>query len=376
MREQMRVLLVEDDHHVASLFSAAMRDGGFDVIHVARASAALAALDTTLDLVMLDLELPDGSGFDLLRSIREESSNQSVPVMIVSGRADADERVRGLSAGADDYLPKPVHLPELMARAGALVRARRRGQAVDRAQIEADRADIERRIEDRAFRPVFQPVIDLESGSIAGMEALTRFDDGTRPDVVFQRAAACGLGTRLEAATIMAALEVVAPLPEPAWLSINVSPELMVEPNTLARLISLSEIPVVLELTEREPVTDYRAVRHALGQMGPQVRLSVDDIGAGFSTLRHLLVLRPDFAKLDLTWIQGIAQDPMRQQLVEGMVHLAEKGDMDVVAEGIEELADLDTVQRLGVRYAQGFLLAEPEPFEAVVGRSNGHSAH
>ncbi len=117
----MRVLLVEDDRIIADGVVRALRKNGCAVDHLASGSEADAALQTeTFDLVILDLGLPRLSGIEVLKRLRGRKS--AVPVLILTAQDGVDDRVRGLDAGADDYMVKPFALPELEARCRALMR--------------------------------------------------------------------------------------------------------------------------------------------------------------------------------------------------------------------------------------------------------------
>ena len=111
----MQILLVEDDQSLASGLCKALRNEGFVTNHVDKGSAALHVVDTEPpDIIILDLGLPDIDGLDLLKCIRQRSA--TLPVLILTARSSIDSRVSGLQGGADDYLPKPFEMPELVAR--------------------------------------------------------------------------------------------------------------------------------------------------------------------------------------------------------------------------------------------------------------------
>ncbi|MCV4266181.1 response regulator [Pseudomonas capsici] len=125
----MHVLLCEDDELIASGIVAGLNAQGLNVDRVASASAAYAMLDVAqFDVMILDLGLPDEDGISLLRRLR--LLGQTIPVLILTARDDVDDRVKGLQAGADDYLLKPFDLRELYARLHTLVR-RVAGRAVN-----------------------------------------------------------------------------------------------------------------------------------------------------------------------------------------------------------------------------------------------------
>jgi PAS domain S-box-containing protein len=211
-----------------------------------------------------------------------------------------------------------------------------------------------------AFRPVFQPIIDLATRRIVGFEALTRFDDESRPDETFAAALDCGLGIELETVTLQAALSSARLLPTGAWLSLNVSPTLVTDAATLGRVLGSSGRPIVLEITEHEAITDYAPLREVVLRLRPDVRLAVDDAGAGVANFNHLVELRPDFLKIDAGLVRGVHEDVGRQAVVAGLVHFAASAGCQVIAEGIETDAELATVRSLGVTLGQGVLLARP----------------
>jgi PAS domain S-box-containing protein len=211
-----------------------------------------------------------------------------------------------------------------------------------------------------AFTPFFQPIVDLHTGAVTGYEALSRFADGVPPDITFALAARCGLGLDLEAATIQAALEAAKSLPEDAYLSLNVSPALIAS-GAIRDLLAPVSRAIVLEITEHEGIDDYPTLREGLAALGPTVRVAVDDAGAGYASLRHILELAPAFVKLDIGLIRGINADPARQALIAGMGYFALKRKLRLIAEGIETTAELQALQVLGVGYGQGFLLGRPQ---------------
>lgn len=132
--------------------------------------------------------------------------------------------------------------------------------------------------------------------------------------------------------------------------------------DALANLVATVKRPIVLELTEHERVDDYNLLREGLDKLGDQVRLSVDDAGSGFSSLRHVLTLQPHFVKLDLSLVRNIHRDPARQALVAGIEYFATETQSRLIAEGIETDEEMEALQRLDVELGQGYLLGRPAP--------------
>ncbi len=264
-----------------------------------------------------------------------------------------------VSAADSDTLALSERLPALVecaAFAGALLGPQLRSRSAGALSETRVRAIITA----RTFLPVFQPIVDLASRVVVGYEGLTRFADGSRPDEVFAEATRCGLAIELEAATLEAILDASAALPASAWLNLNVSAEFVLAGEPLASILRGWGGQIVLELTEHTEVTDYPGLRAALERLGPDVRLAVDDAGAGFASLRHILELQPDYVKLDRGIVRQIHRDPARQALVAGMVHFAGKTGAILVGEGVETDPEAYELQRLGVALAQGYRLGRP----------------
>lgn len=244
----------------------------------------------------------------------------------------------------------------------ANVLSTRAGPALaDRRDIAATTARLRRVLTAHEFDTVFQPVVELATTTVVGYEALTRFRDGTRPEVRFGEAVAMGMGPEYELATIRAALHASSRLRGDAFVSFNVSPAFVLEGDRRFRqLIARSTRPLVLELTEHAPIDDYRRVRDALAKLG-NVGLAVDDAGAGYASLRHILEFRPTYAKLDLSLVRGIDEDDLRQALGAGLQYFASRIGCRLIAEGVESSAEAEVLRRLGIEFAQGYLFGRPQ---------------
>jgi EAL domain-containing protein (putative c-di-GMP-specific phosphodiesterase class I) len=203
-------------------------------------------------------------------------------------------------------------------------------------------------------------VVELEDGRVIGFEALTRFADGVEPDVRFAEAALSGLGLEYEIAAIEAALEASIALPADRFISLNASPALVLDTARLGPVLASTDRPIVLELTEHARIDDYADLRAALHAYGPRVRVAVDDAGAGYASLRHILELRPAFVKLDLSIVTGIEHDPVRQALVSALVYFAVKTASELIAEGIETETEAAVLRELGISFGQGYLFGRP----------------
>jgi EAL domain-containing protein (putative c-di-GMP-specific phosphodiesterase class I) len=202
-----------------------------------------------------------------------------------------------------------------------------------------------------------------------GYEALTRFADGTPPDIRFARAALVGLGFEFELAAIEAAIASAPPVARGGFLALNVSPGLVVTAGkNLKRVFKRWKGRIILEVTEHAPIANYDEFRWAVGRIG-NVEVSIDDAGAGYASLRHILELGPAWVKLDMSLVRNIDADPLRQALVAGLAHFGNRAGPRLVAEGVEREEEAACLLELGVEFAQGFLVGRPERAKL----ENGH---
>lgn len=224
---------------------------------------------------------------------------------------------------------------------------------------------IDRTLQDRTYDMVFQPIMDLRSGDLIGMEALCRFqsDPYRPPNLWFQDAARVGKSVQLEINVIEAALAALADVAADVYMSLNASSE-TVASGLLADVFSgVATNRLVIEVTEHVAVADWAALDrslHTLRAMG--IRVAIDDAGAGHSGLQQMVRLRPDIIKLDRSLVARIDEDRARRSLCAAMVHYASETGASLVAEGIERAEEAATLRGLGVQMGQGYLLARPMP--------------
>jgi len=209
----------------------------------------------------------------------------------------------------------------------------------------------------------FQPVIELATGRHVGLEALARAtghpDQGA--DTLFREAARCGLADDVEFAAIAAATAALPHLPNDSYLAVNLSPHLVHDSRFTALFNDLPLRRLVLEITEQEAIQDFPALRDALQPLRDQgLRLAIDDTGAGYAGLRHLLALQPEIIKLDLVLVTELLTSPA--PLATALVNFARTIGSQLIAEGIEDPHTISTLLRLGITHGQGFALARPAP--------------
>jgi EAL domain-containing protein (putative c-di-GMP-specific phosphodiesterase class I) len=217
--------------------------------------------------------------------------------------------------------------------------------------------------------PVFQPLVSLTTGQVAGYEALARFPHppARRPDEWFAVAQRVGLGPELEARAVSAATE-AGGRPPGTFLSFNLSASALMSDAAIAALpYDLTDI--VIEITENERVADDERLATRLEPLRARgARIAVDDAGAGYSGLQQVMRIQPDIIKLDRSLVANVDSDPAKAALIDSFVRFARRTGASVCAEGIETPEELKVLADLDVTYGQGFGLARPGPPWAQVG--------
>ena len=229
--------------------------------------------------------------------------------------------------------------------------------------MHAARTAVKDLLVDGAIVAAMQPIVSVADGRCRGLEALARFPGaGVSPDVAFAQATRVGLDTELERAAIDAVLAQRDLVPQDIYLSFNVGPAGILSEGFAAAVRRHGPLDgLVLEITEHASVAEYEALATVLRPLRADgLRLAVDDVGAGYASLRHVLQMAPDLLKIDRSLVDGISQDLAQRSIVTSIVLLALDLGIETIAEGVETAADAAAVTDLGVDMVQGFLFAAP----------------
>jgi EAL domain-containing protein (putative c-di-GMP-specific phosphodiesterase class I)/ActR/RegA family two-component response regulator len=374
----LTVLVADDDRRFRCALTQFLRASAV-IEHTASAGDAeeAAEIASTLqpDVALVDVNVP-GDGARAVLGIL--SGSPKTRVVALSAADACTSPLTILRAGACSYVVKgasPHDILDVVVRAargecffsaevarGVMheLTGRLGHRGIDDRDVRRREAQIAAVIREGRITPVFQPIVELSSRYTVGFEALARFDAEPRnsPQWWFSDAEAFGMRVELELAAAEAALQQFRIYGGPGFLSLNASPLAL---SSLGRLVSEMGDQVVIEITEHAAIDDYDLIARTIGRLRDDgVRFAIDDAGAGFASLRHVLELEPEFVKLDVSLTRGIDRDARRRALAYGLNAFADELDITIVAEGVERQAELEALRELGVALGQGNFVGAP----------------
>lgn len=219
---------------------------------------------------------------------------------------------------------------------------------------------------------MFQPIVDIHAQHIMGYEALIRGPSDSplhSPTTLFEAGYGHGCLSELDLLCRKVSIKRFHQLALPGKLFLNTCPSVLLMQDhptgtTLDTLMRLGISPddIVIELTEQFPLDDYKVMREALfhyRSMG--FKIAIDDLGAGYAGLRMWSELRPDYVKIDRHFIQNINEDAIKKEFVHSIIDIARGLECKVIAEGIENELEYQTICNLGIKYGQGYYFARPQ---------------
>ncbi|WP_421862060.1 putative bifunctional diguanylate cyclase/phosphodiesterase [Motiliproteus sp.] len=251
------------------------------------------------------------------------------------------------------------------------------------ARVETERL-LRRAIEQQQFELYLQPIVEVDKGHVIGAEALLRWQDPERglisPADFIPVAEECGLIVALGEWVLEQAMQILSDWQARGLtlrLSVNVSSIQFQQPDFVGRLLALMQqysferSRLVLEVTETVLIDNLNYIEQRMASLRAEgVRVALDDFGTGYSSLSYLKSLKADYIKIDRSFINECPQNSSDAHLVQAIIRLAAGLEMDVIAEGVEELSQLAFLKGTGCRYYQGYLKSRPVPiaeFEAVM---------
>lgn len=368
---QQTVLVVEDGIENNGALSIILASRGYKVITAISGRDAIEKSSLPVDLIVLDLFLPDMSGLEVCHYLKNTETTRNIPIIVLSDRACAvDQKVQCFQLGADDFLVRPFDVEEFIARVFVLLR-RNYGEDLGMATQRIEYSKIIREIVDKGLvEPYFQPIYYVEKEcKVFGAEVLSRPQvQGvlSDPGVLFTVAFDLGLYYELETMVWKKALNLVASNSLFQNIFFNCNPYLIENGNYshIKKIFNDQSIDpknVYFELTERSAIVKYELFFERLKEYRQEgFNIVVDDIGSGYASLESIIETRPQLVKIDRHIIHGVLTDTLKSSIVKLVVSFCSEHDIICVAEGVETFDEFHLLQRFGVKAFQGYLFCRP----------------
>jgi len=369
--DRKTILIVDDEPAISQLLTILLASHGFATKIATTGRQALEYISPNIDLVLLDMVLPDSEGIKICQQLKSNSLTRDIPIIIISGNQNKSDRIESLYLGAEDYLTKPFEPEELFARMDVILRRNHVSVHDDYSQQNQETVcELRRIIDEEDINVCFQPIYFLKPMRLLGLEMLSRPQSKTsmvNPEIFFKNALKYGVYHEVEMIGWHKAIKMAADLFDGRQkLFLNCDPYLVesdkfksVKEMFYALGMSCNEI--FLEITERSAVIAFDVFYQRLREYRQDgFKIAVDDLGAGYSSLESIIELRPEAVKLDRRIVNGVSNDSYKSSIVKLFVAFCRENNIICVAEGIETKGDLEALIALGVDAGQGYYLYRP----------------
>lgn len=274
--------------------------------------------------------------------------------------------------GGASTLPQPVFAPRILYN--AVREAKDVAERRETRYYHALRERLIRAIREKSVGTVFQPIVNLESRAVVGYEALSRGPAGSEiesPEVIFELARDFDLVWELETLCIENVKPLLVDVCARGLLFFNLESHFIQQLQQRGTGVFDSFLDchssVVIEVTERSAIRDYRNFRRTLLDLKAMgFKIAIDDCGSGYATLEAVAELQPDYLKVGHSLFHGVEKDPIRRRLVDLVARCADTIGAQTIAEAIETEEQLRICRDLGVTFGQGYLFAAPAGWETT----------
>jgi EAL domain-containing protein (putative c-di-GMP-specific phosphodiesterase class I)/CheY-like chemotaxis protein len=362
------LLVVDDEPEVRRALARVLKHAGFEVetCHDGR-NAMLLLASRQFDTIITDISMPDMSGVDLIRHVRER--NDDLPVVIVTGGPAVETAIQAIEFGVYRYLVKPVEPAQIInvaEKAVLLYRMAKIRRDMTRVVGGDDRAKLEAAL-DNALSTMwmaYQPIVRVD-GSLFGYEALLRSHEPAlgNPGAVLHAAEQLDRLPHVGRAVRERACASFSTAPEPVVLFVNLHTRDLLDESLTSPESRLSQIAgrVILEITERASLAEVRDVRSRVAELRTLgFRIAIDDLGAGYAGLGSFALLEPEVVKIDMALVRDVDKQPMKRKLIGSLASFCKDMGMLVVGEGVETREERDTLIEVGCVLLQGYLIGKP----------------
>jgi len=382
------VILIVDDDEGSRITTSGLLTGKDNEIHFASSGteAIEKARDLRPDLILLDIMMPEMDGYEVCKRLRAEPDIADVRVFMLTALDDRQSRLRGFEAGADDFITKPINREEAMARIQGIARLNRYRLLVGHhrhlrslthihtpsktlsghTQAELEKA-FNKSLETASL--VYQPIVNLnennEKTDILAYEALLRTESDLLSDPLSVLAASVLLNRQEEVSRRVrqCAANAFEQCENLNLLFVNLNAHDLCDEHLLSGDESINQYAhkVVYEITEREPISDVRDIRHSLKVLREKgFRFALDDLGGGYSSLNSFAVIEPEFVKLDRDLVHGVESEEVRKKIISSILSLCDELKITLLVEGVETASEKELLRELGCVYQQGYFHAKP----------------
>lgn len=374
-----RILLADDQPAMRRFMARILRNLGHEVVLAVDGADALEKFaNEPFQMVVSDINMPEIDGLELLAVIRRISPE--TPVLLLTGRPSVETAVAAIRKGATSYLPKPFEAIDLKREVSRALAESEPNAGQPLASRDSQKVLAELQLNQQldeaiaSLYMVYQPIVSISRNVPVGHEALMRCHSTSlpHPGAILDAAEKLGRIQEVGQRVRLLCARTMRTLPEDVVLYVNLHTDELSDEELYDLDSPLSHFAnrIVLEVTERvrlDQMPELPERLERLRKMG--YRLAVDDIGAGYAGLTSFALLEPEVVKIDMALIRNINEAPLRQRLVKALTTLCRELGVDIIAEGVETIAERDTVHSLGTDQVQGYLFAKPSPsIELAVG--------
>jgi len=386
-RFDIRIALVDDSHAILMMLTANLKELGYSNIDVYRsASAALdfiQSFDITYDAIFTDLNMPEIDGMEFIRIMGKKSFQGGIVIV-----SEMDDRIISLASDLArkemthliGNLPKPILIDNLNAVLDKLHCFLQKGV---QSNIELSEDELLDAIAENQITPFYQPKIDSKTNKVSSIEVLARI---VRPQDLhpIPPSAFISVAEKFDLINLLTFQlfekstadhsRLVETLDQDFKTAINLSSIQLTDldcPNKLGTILDIYDMKpaqVILEITEEHALNSPEQLETLNRLRMRGFGLSLDDFGTGFTNLNQLRTLPFSEIKIDRSLISGIHNDPFAQTIVNALVDLSKKQNIDLVAEGIELFEELEFLQNYDKNILmQGYLISKPKPIQELL---------
>ncbi|MBF0511708.1 MAG: EAL domain-containing protein [Candidatus Omnitrophica bacterium] len=372
LKQNKSILIVDEDPCLSDLLSILLLSHGYQTRVTSLSNQELNGIAQNMDLVILDMTLPEADIIHICQEFKINSATQDVPIIVISNNQGQSDRIKSLYLGISGYLTMPFEPEELLARIDMIINHPLHQSEDGRLLHEQEIImELNRIIDTRAVHVYFQPVYHLESMRLLGLEMFSRPDTETEmadPKVFFDKALKHNLYYEVEMiGWKMGVKMAVDHFNGRQKLFLNCDP-LLVQDGKFARVkdmfgvLGMPEDNAFLEIADRRVsavgenfygnLSDFR-------QLG--FKVSVDNLeDANKAQMKHIEDIKPEAIKLDRKIVNGVAHDVYKKSVIKLMASYCRQHNVICIAEGIENKTDFEALIELGVDAGQGYYLYQP----------------